>query len=185
MESEIREDLAMRVLAIGSAASAFLTFMLFGAASVQANVIYDNGGMDLADLFFSDSGFGFQRFDDFNISGSGTVVLGDVHWWGAYSAFPDTSMDPADPDDFTIQIWSDSGGSPNALVYDLSFGPVDRVATGLSVGGTERGALLLPGLGDRRDPHSPRSIGWTVESDRPRYRGIAMAWLSFAGCSAG
>ena len=118
----------MRVLAIGSAASAFLTFMLFGAASVQANVIYDNGGMDLADLFFSDSGFGFQRFDDFNISGSGTVVLGDVHWWGAYSAFPDTSMDPADPDDFTIQIWSDSGGSPNALVYDLSFGPVDQYA---------------------------------------------------------
>jgi opacity protein-like surface antigen len=107
--------------------------LLGGAGAAQAVVIYNNGVADGTDAWSSDPVNQFQQYDDFSLS-PGLTTIADVHWAGIYdrSTAPGT---PASPDDFTIQVWSDGGGTPGALLFDLALGPVGRAATAGLVNG--------------------------------------------------
>jgi hypothetical protein len=101
--------------------------LLLSSSPAQAGVIYDNGSPNLSSTYFSDPDSGFQEWDNFQLTTDTTIT--DVHWWGAYA---DGNVNvAAAPDDFTIQIWTDSGASsPDALLIELALGTVTRISTG-------------------------------------------------------
>jgi hypothetical protein len=96
----------------------FLIVLLSAVASLialpaAADVIYNNGVPDLAaayasDFDNSDIGFLYETADDFVLGG--TVTLQDIHWWGVYG-----SDDSPETDDFTIRIFADDAGQPDAV----------------------------------------------------------------------
>ncbi|MBI5093320.1 MAG: PEP-CTERM sorting domain-containing protein [Candidatus Hydrogenedentes bacterium] len=79
-----------------------------------------NGGLAL----FDDTG-GFSFADDFSLATS--TDLSEISWWGGYAgnALPSSS-------DFTISIYSDSGGKPGSVVTSYSPAAVGRTLTGLT-----------------------------------------------------
>jgi hypothetical protein len=81
----------------------------WGAA--QAGVIYDNsaGTPDIA------SGSGSELFaaaDNFVLQPAANTIT-DIHWTGVYAQ----NNTPPATDSFTIQIYPDAGGEPNAPLY--------------------------------------------------------------------
>ena len=98
---------------------------LFGAATLHAATIYDNGVQSLTyNGAFSGSSKGQYIADDFVLQ-SGTNTIRDVHWWGYHY------LEPSPPaDSFTIQIFADSSG-PSGSPTTLTLGTVNAVDTGL------------------------------------------------------
>ena len=89
-------------------------------------IIYDNGGPDpAAGSWGSDFDLGQQIADDF-ILGPHTSIT-DIHWWGIYRP----NNNPTEPDNFTIRIFDDAGGTPviNPF-FELNVGEAGRTDTG-------------------------------------------------------
>ena len=80
--------------------------MLAWVTPATAQVIYDNGTTP-SNSFVSDTDFPGFVADDFSLAPGANVITG-VRWTGLY-AFTNT---PTQPDNFTIQIFADVGGSP-------------------------------------------------------------------------
>ena len=106
-----------------------LVWGLVGASSqALATPIYDNGPPDLLNGLFSDTvnGVGFQMADDFRFDTVGYEVT-NIHWFGGY-AFGNS---PASPDDFTVRIYGDAAGVPDASDFiEVFSGVAMRTDTG-------------------------------------------------------
>lgn len=72
-------------------------------------LVFDNGGPAFSDAFVSDLAGGFQYGDDFTLNSS--VFLGEIDWAGAYKG--DNQLYQGS-DDFSIRIFSLSGGAPGS-----------------------------------------------------------------------
>jgi hypothetical protein len=107
-----------RTLLIAAAATLFFAAGEASANGIDPNVIYDNGGP------VGFTGFpavpGIQEVADDFVLTLGSTTIADVHWWG----FPELDED----DNFTIRIFADLGGLPEAspTVLDLNVGAVGR-----------------------------------------------------------
>jgi hypothetical protein len=99
-------------------------------SGVSADLIFDqsfNLGDGLDGAFASDFEFPQQFADDFKLL-SGASTITDIHWWGGYSLF----NTPTEPDNFTIRIFGDVGGTPAMNpVFESFVGDVHRFDTGL------------------------------------------------------
>lgn len=100
----------------------FAVSSLLVAAAAQADIIYDNGGTLLEGGLLSNEAVGFILADNFMLE-EGANVLADIHWWGHY--FHTGAL----PDDFTVYILADAGGSPGDVLRTFA-DPVIRTDTG-------------------------------------------------------
>lgn len=103
--------------------------MLSGGAF--ADVIFDNGGPDGQDAWFSDPVWAdFRNADDF-VLGSGASVITDIHWWGVYGS---GNTQPA-LNDFTIIIYETAAGAnlPGTPFYTNNAGNVTGVDSGMDL----------------------------------------------------
>jgi hypothetical protein len=103
---------------------------LIGGNLANGDVIFDNGVPDLGNAGRSDfngvPNSVAQMADDFSLA-PGQSEVTDAHWWGIYH---DAST-PSVPDAFTIRIFEDSGGVPEASpLVSLAIGSVSRSPTG-------------------------------------------------------
>lgn len=112
----------------------------------QADVIYDNnagGAVGSDGRATSDLDFNFVRADDVTLP-STTDVTG-IQWTGSYNGTGNLSG-IVPPDDFTISVYADAGGSPQtsaALAFFDVGNSVNRTDTGLLVGGAFPGARVF------------------------------------------
>jgi hypothetical protein len=75
---------------------------------------------------FDSDGGDIAVADDFQFEQE--TLLGSINWWGGYF------NPPSGPDNFTIRLFSDSGGQPGSLLGQFAIGAADKVATGQFVG---------------------------------------------------
>lgn len=110
------------------------------AGAATAGVIYDNGAGTVDSSFESDSDttgfFGAQFMADDFVLQQGATTITDIHWTGLY--FP--SSIPPSTDDFTIQVYANSGGSP-------ATSPLDTFSVGNAVNRTDTGTSCCGGFG--------------------------------------
>lgn len=111
-----------------------LALALALATPASADIIFDNGGPDGSTGGFSDPDWGAFNAQDFVLS-DGLSTITDIHWWGLYYG-PDTVTEP---DDFTIEIYSDDSGLPGSVLH--TFEPADAGRT--DTGGTALGGQTL------------------------------------------
>jgi hypothetical protein len=105
----------------------FVVFALAAMAIVPAtaDVIYDNGD-PFVTAHASDFAYPNQLADDFVLQ-SGASTITDIHWYGLY----DTQSDIFFADIFTIRIFEDDGGAPDATaLYEITGVDGNRTATG-------------------------------------------------------
>lgn len=98
--------------------SALPLFLAFGFVSLaaQGGTIFDNGGPDPTEGWpYSDFAFPQQMADNFQLV-TGSNVIRDIHWWGAYGS---GTAGPAE-DTFTIRIFQNASDRPSATVYETA-----------------------------------------------------------------
>jgi hypothetical protein len=89
------------------------------AIPATAGIIYDNGGPDGSNTWFSDLAVGIFQFDDFVLE-PGANIITDIHWYGGYLA------QAPEFDDFLFLIIDEPGGT----VFLYTAAPnVTRVST--------------------------------------------------------
>jgi hypothetical protein len=104
-------------------------FLALALAS-RAATIWDNGGPDQANGFFSDFQDLDQAGDNFTVAG--TATANQIQWWGGYAP----SNTPTAPDNFTVRFFTITGGVPNTVpLFQYSIGDVGKVDSGLDVVG--------------------------------------------------
>lgn len=115
-----------------SMANVLTALMLAWVTPATALVIYDNGTTP-SNSFVSDTDFPLFVADDFSLAPGANVITG-IQWTGLY--FP--SNTPTQPDNFTIQLFADAGGSPVVTPFlSLSVGSVGRTDTGIDLTGSD------------------------------------------------
>ena len=108
-----------------SLASLCLAGLLAGAPPAFAGVVFDNGGPGGGGFTSDRDSPGFAG-DVFTLSSDATIT--DAHWYGSY-AFSNT---PTEPDDFTIEIYDVTAGTPAvAPIYSQNVGDVGRTDSGM------------------------------------------------------
>ena len=113
-------------------ANVLIALMWAWAIPATAQVIYDNGTTP-SNSFVSDTDFPGFVADDFSLAPGANVITG-VQWTGLY--FP--SNTPTQPDNFTIQLFADVGGSPVVTPFlSLSIGNPGRTDTGIDIAGSD------------------------------------------------
>jgi hypothetical protein len=121
------EEIKMRTVARMLVAFAMLAW---GATANAAPVIFDNG-ITAANSFVSDIDFPMFVADDFTLNPGANIVT-DVHWTGLYF---DTNTPLTDT--FTIQFFTDVGGSPALAPFlSLAVSPT-RTDTGTDLTGSD------------------------------------------------
>lgn len=90
-------------------------------------LVVTSGAVDYQQLPGHFGGFGSDDgiivvADDFQFGQE--TLLGGLNWWGGYF------NPPPGPDNFTVRLFSDSGGHPGTLLNQFAFGTVAKVATG-------------------------------------------------------
>lgn len=101
----------------------FLACLLF-ATSAQGSIIYDNGTPHYGQALFADTITPQWIADDFVLAPSENTIT-DIHWWGFYSGVVPLS------DNFIIEIYADTGGSPELTptVLDINVSDIGRMST--------------------------------------------------------
>ena len=104
--------------------------LLLVATCVDARVVFDNGA-DAHTMNASDSALPNLVADDFLLQ-PGANVVSRILWTGVYAS----GNTPSAPDDFTIEIFADDAGAPDAgpPVHTLSVGQPLRTDTGEDLG---------------------------------------------------
>lgn len=123
--------------------------LVLASHPILGAIIYDtgpftaDGGAMESDFSSSVSAGPIQFADDFLLQSASQITR--LNWWGLY-AFHNT---PEGPDDFTLRIFADIGGSPSSLpLFQFSLGDLGRVDTGVNSFGSEVYAYsaFLPSL---------------------------------------
>ena len=114
-------------------ANVLIALMLVWAAPATAQVIIYDNGTTPSNSFVSDTDFPLFVADDFSLAPGANVITG-IQWTGLY--FP--SNTPTQPDNFTIQLFADVGGSPVVTPFlSLSIGNPGRTDTGIDLTGSD------------------------------------------------
>ena len=110
----------------------FVLVLTYGTAA-NAAVIFSNGGIG-SNSFVSDPDFPLFAADDFTLA-SGASTITDIQWTGLYFS----SNTPQAVDDFTIQIYADIAGAPDAgaPLHSLLIGNPGRTDTGVDATGSD------------------------------------------------
>jgi hypothetical protein len=107
--------------------NALIAFVLACGTPANAAVIFSNGGIG-NNGFISDTDFPQFSADDFSLTPGANAITG-VQWTGLY--FPGNT--PTQPDNFTLQIYADVGGSPAVSpLVSVVLGNPGRTDTGLN-----------------------------------------------------
>jgi hypothetical protein len=73
----------------------------------------------------SDAAQSVSQGDNFRTAPTGDLEVTSFCWWGIYfdgDSTGDVTCDPVVPDDFTVEIWSESGGLPDTVVTSWNEG---------------------------------------------------------------
>ena len=110
-----------------------LVLVLTYGTAANAAVIFSNGGMG-TNSFVSDPDFPTVSADDFILAPGASTITG-FQWTGLY-AFSNT---PQAADAFTIQIYADVAGAPDAgaPLHSLVIGNPGRIDTGVDSAGSD------------------------------------------------
>ena len=108
--------------------------LLFAAAVTMAlpagaAIIYDNGGPDAIEGWYSDTGFPASEADSFVLSPGQSTITG-VQWWGTYG-YTGNTPPPLPVDAFVLSISADAAGLPGAVLWSSPLGALSRTSTGL------------------------------------------------------
>ncbi len=109
-----------------------IVWFLLSTLPSFGGIIYDNyvgGNIPYIDGLVSDFKWtqGTQQGDSF-ILDKGLYTISDVHWWGFYGLYPNTT--PPTQDDFTVRIFTfDTIGPTSTPTYDYAIGGVNRTLT--------------------------------------------------------
>lgn len=99
--------------------------------TAEADVIFDNG--DTVSVWgLASDGLFFLAADNFVLQ-EGTNTITDIHWWGFYTN-AETEKAPYF-DNFTVYIFADNGGAPNAAPLYTLLDPVQSSDNGTLVAG--------------------------------------------------
>ena len=100
---------------------AVVIWALLATLPAFAGVIYDNlpnGDVPYVDGLVSDFKWTDQvQQGDCFAFGSGSYTITDIHWWGFYGLYPNTT--PPAADDFSIRIFSFDASGPTSNFLDL------------------------------------------------------------------
>lgn len=119
---------------IADCVRAFVTFtfcVLMMPTSAHAEVVLFDSLSNTNTAYFADVGRSQQQlFDDFSISTGDPTNVNMAVWHGVYA-----TGNAANPDDFTIQFYSNSGTVPGSLISSQSVAVSRQVTGTLTLGG--------------------------------------------------
>lgn len=133
-----------RMKRLGIFLLAVLAFPAFAALLVDNGNPDPQAGAVASNLANHDPEYEFQSADDFTLSSSAMITR--IRWWGVYQG-PNL---PLDPEEFTLRIFADAGGSPASTpLVELPLTHILRKKTDVVTSGYdvyEYTAILAPPL---------------------------------------